>query len=90
MAPLEGVIALTFDVFGTVVNWHESVASELAAKAKFSSVPEVRSMSAEGKPFLTRERQSIFYGLADNPFGLPGVSPAQNGGNSRKNGELDI
>ncbi|KIJ44126.1 hypothetical protein M422DRAFT_252621 [Sphaerobolus stellatus SS14] len=34
MHPLDGVQALLFDVFGTVVDWHRSIVDELAAKAK--------------------------------------------------------
>lgn len=32
--PLEGVEALLFDVFGTVVNWEHSITRELQAKSK--------------------------------------------------------
>ena len=48
MAPLQDVVALTFDVFGTVVDWHNSVSEEMEKRAKQSSIQEVRDMSAGG------------------------------------------
>lgn len=47
-SPLKNVRALTFDVFGTVVDWHGSVVRALKARASQSNVPELNSISDKG------------------------------------------
>jgi len=44
---LESVEALTFDVFGTVVDWHGSVVRAMKARASKSDWPGLRSVSDE-------------------------------------------
>ena len=45
---LEGVQALTFDVFGTVVDWHGSVVRELKRRDQQSSSGVVKSFDDKG------------------------------------------
>ena len=45
---LEGVQALTFDVFGTVVDWLGSVVRELKQKALESNSQELKKFTDEG------------------------------------------
>ena len=45
---LESVQALTFDVFGTVVDWHGSVVRELKRRTQQSSSGEVKSFDDKG------------------------------------------
>lgn len=45
---LKGVEALTFDVFGTVVDWHGSVVRAMKQRALESQSQDLRSLSDEG------------------------------------------
>lgn len=49
MSALEGVTALTFDVFGTVVDWHGTVSREMEERTLRSTSHESKGMSAKGK-----------------------------------------
>ena len=46
--PLKGIEALTFDVFGTVVDWHGSVVRAMKLRAQESQSQELKSLSDEG------------------------------------------
>ena len=49
MSAIEGVAALTFDVFGTVVDWHGTVSREMEKRAQQSTSQEVKEMTAKGE-----------------------------------------
>ena len=64
MHALQGVVALTFDVFGTVVDWHGTVSREMAERALRSKDEVFEGMSAEGKdcakgPLICRTELSL-------------------------------
>lgn len=50
--PLKGVEALTFDVFGTVVDWHGSVVRAMKQRALESQSQRLKSLSEEGSVAL--------------------------------------
>lgn len=58
-SPMKHVQALTFDVFGTVVDWHGSVVRELKAHVAKSSSPELQSISDQGSSMRCSRKQLI-------------------------------
>ena len=51
---LKDVEVLTFDVFGTVIDWHGSIVKEMKSRAQKSTSPELKNFSDEGQRVVLR------------------------------------
>lgn len=54
---LKDVEVLTFDVFGTVIDWHGSIVKEMKSRAQKPASPEIKKFSDGGQRIVSRINQ---------------------------------